>query len=671
MKRKKFGKPRFLVLFFIVLAGIMIFSALFELYQSKHEIYTLMEDQSHSLLESLIMSSYNSLTFNEYLEKAYERRLLNNARLVKILFDKGQVSNQILSDIGQQNQIFRINIYNQYGTKIFSSHRQEHFDQPERYSPIDVLQPIFRGTKDSLVIGIKQARYESGYRYAVAIAAKNRSAIVVNVNAEQILKLRREMGFGVSLRKMIQNPGIIYAALQDTSTIIAASGNIRQLEKINSSEFLNRSLVDSLFLTRTIIFDSLEVFEAVHPFEYQGSTIGLFRLGISLDPVKDINSRIYRRLAIITIVLILVGSLLFTFIFIRQRYDLLQTQYQDVETYSSNILHNVSDSIIVFDYNHGIKIFNSAAEKLFHLTEKTVLGWPVSKVFDTADLDKIMKTKATMHQIECKIGGEIKYLLISKTNLSDSNNLNNTIMVLRDLTEQKNMEIQIQRKHRLSAMGELASGVAHEIRNPLNTIGTIVQQINKDFEPSRNRQEYHQLVGLVYQEVKRIDKTIGDFLRFARPEPIKPELFNFKQFLNEITKQYQHLLETHQIKLKIKTEWEGSVYWDRQQIKQVLMNLMQNAIDAIKQDGRVELSTVLTSKDKLQIIFSDNGPGMREEIRSQIFNLYFTTKAKGTGIGLSMVQRIVYAHGGTINVDSNPGDGTRFILHLPLKIKKI
>jgi PAS domain S-box-containing protein len=456
--------------------------------------------------------------------------------------------------------------------------------------------------------------------------------------------------------------------LQDTFSIIAASGNVRELEEINASGFLSRSLKDSLFQTRNILFDSLEVFEAVHPFAYQGSTIGLFRLGISLDPVQEINARIYRRLAIITIVLILVGSLLFTFIFIYQRYDLLQTQYQEVETYSSNILHNVSDSIIVFDKNYGIKIFNSAAEKLFQLKEKTVLGWSISKVFDPADLNKIMDSKTTMQQMECHIAGEIKYLLISKTNLSDSDNLDYTIMVLRDLTEQKNMELQIQRKHRLSAMGELASGVAHEIRNPLNTIGTIIQQVNKDFEPLENKDEYHQLVGLVHHEVKRINKTIEDFLRFARPEPIKPESFKLKKLIDELKKQYQPLLETHQIKFKIKSEWEGSVYWDRQKIKQVLMNLMQNSIDALQQDGKIELSIAQLSMHKIHINFSDNGPGMSEEIRSKIFNLYFTTKAKGTGIGLSMVQRIVYAHGGTINVDSKSGEGTRFIMHLPIKI---
>ena len=132
---------------------------------------------------------------------------------------------------------------------------------------------------------------------------------------------------------------------------------------------------------------------------------------------------------------------------------------------------------------------------------------------------------------------------MSKSLFHDQEEIENIILVIRDLTEQRRLEDQMQREQRLTAMGELASGVAHEIRNPLNTIGTIIQQLNKDFEPEKNPEEYHELAELVQGEVKRINETVEDFLRFARPEPIHPELFEVQHLLEMIEKQYQYLLE--------------------------------------------------------------------------------------------------------------------------------
>ena len=663
--RKFFLQPRTLLIIFLVMAVLMISSALIELQQSKKELLTLMERQAHSLLESLIIASQNSLKSSELLQKLSKDRLLNNASLVKDLFEKNLVNNDLLREISEKNKIFRINIFNSSGQKIYASHQQEHFDLPENNSPLEILQPIFSGETDTLIIGIKAARYEEGYRYAVALAAKNNSAIVLNIDASQILNFEREIGFGKLLRNVIQNEEIIYVALQDSFHILAASGNVKQLERIEQSKFLSSALMDSTFKARTVVFDSLEVFETVHPFGYRGETIGLFRIGLSLQPIEEINSRIFRRLIIITIILILSGSILFTLIFVRQRYDLLQKQYQVVETYSSNIIQNVSDAIIVFDKIKGIKIFNKTAELLFKKQEKDVLGLTVNQLLPKQDFDNF----PSMQQVELNLNHQVMYLLVSRSTLFDSEGIENTILIIRDLTRQKKLEEQMQRKERLSAMGELASGVAHEIRNPLNTIGTIAQQLRKDFKPVENKEEFSQLSGLVYKEVKRINTTIEDFLKFARPQPLTPSEFELKNLIAQIKQQYQSMAKAHQIELKIYQKWNGNVIWDEKQIKQVLMNLMQNAIDAIKNDGMVTLSVNKTADNEIEIMIKDNGAGMLPEIRSKIFNLYYTTKAKGTGIGLSIVQKIVYEHGGVISVESEPEKGTSFTVKLPERIE--
>ena len=382
VKKSLIQRSRNIVLIFISLASLMIISALVELTQSKEELFQLMETQAHALLESLLTASENSLLTNQYLEDLAKKRLMNNGKLIKRLYDTGNISNEDLKKIGQENDIFRINIFNPQGQKIYSNHEQIHFGLPERTSPQLTLQPIFRGLTDTLIIGLKQARFEEGYRYAVAVATKDRGAIVLNIDAKQILDFKRHIGFGALLRSVVsENPGIIYAALQNKLHILAASGNVKVLEAISQSDFLTRSLEDSLFLTRTVEFDTLEVFEAVHPFAIKNETIGLLRVGLAMDPIHEINQRIYRRLILITIILVIIGSFMFTFIFTRQRFNLLQKQYEIVETYSGNIIGNVSDAIIVYDQQEGIKIFNTAAENLFAVTKNQFLGKSLEDLF--------------------------------------------------------------------------------------------------------------------------------------------------------------------------------------------------------------------------------------------------------------------------------------------------
>ena len=218
-------------------------------------------------------------------------------------------------------------------------------------------------------------------------------------------------------------------------------------------------------------------------------------------------------------------------------------------------------------------------------------------------------------------------------------------------------------------MGELASGVAHEIRNPLNTIGTIAQQLDKDFEPAQNGEEYHQLAGLVHSEVKRIDKTVREFLRFARPTPINPQPFLLSDLLTQLEKQYQSLFQGKNLTFHTDLRWDGEVCWDRQQIQQALMNLIQNGVDALPSPGKLTLTVEQISPSLLELGIRDNGPGIEENIQDKIFNLYFTTKSDGTGIGLSLVQQIVDIHGGAITVDSKKGQGPRFVIHLPLRVR--
>lgn len=665
-KQIKWTQPRLLILIFISLAILMVVSALFELYQSKKELYRLMEKQAHSLMESIIISSKNSLLTNERLSALIEERLLNNAVLINILFENDKITNSVLNEICEQNNIYRINIFDKYGEKLFYSHPQNHFADSEKYSPQQILAPIFTGLVDTLIIGIVPARFEDGNRYAVAVSGKERSAIVVNIDAEQVMEFKKTIGFGPLLRNIVsENPLITFAALQDTSNILAASGNVTVLETIQESDFLLSSLRDSLIISRIADFESLEVFEIVRPFVYNGKTIGLLRLGLSMSPIQDINNRIYRRLIIITVALFIVGSIVFAYIFTLQNFSILKKQYSIVETYSGNIINNASDAIIVYSKNEGIKIFNHAAESLFKTKQSKIIGENLKSLFTQNDYAKINEQSSTIQSLDCLINKINRYLLISKTYFIDDKDEKNTILLIRDLTNQKLMEEQMERKQRLTAMGELASGVAHEIRNPLNSISTIIQQLDKDFTPTDDVEEYHELSNIVYSEINRINQTVEDFLHFAKPEEIKPESFELKTLLIQLQKQYKGILDKHHIQMEIKQSWNGQVTWDLNKMKQVFINLIDNAKDAINRDGAISISINKSSNNDINIQIKDDGIGMPDTVQPNVFNLYYTTKARGTGIGLSIVQRIIFEHKGTITINSKKDVGTIISIVLP------
>lgn len=668
LKKKIFNpliQKKSLILIFIFTGIIIISSAVIELQQSKEELFSLMESQSHSLLESMSQASENAIIASQQVEEEIKNRLLNNCYYIKTLYEKKLVTNSLLKDFVDDNNLYRINIFNKSGKKIFSSHETIHHDLQEKISPADVLRPIFSNETDTLIIGIKGARFEEGFRYAVALAVNDRSAVVCNIDAEEILSLRKKIGFGSLVKKVVSNPNIIYVAIQDTSSVLAASSNVDSLEDINNSKFLSQALNDSLYLWRIHKFSNNDVFEAVHPFSYQNQNVGLLRLGISLEPLGAINDKIIRRIIIIGIILFVLGSIVLTLIFINQNFDTLKKQFQSIESFSNRVIEKVNDAIIVLDNDNKIKLVNESVIKLFRKTKEQIINQEFCSLIAADKCEEILGSEFSLQQFDIAINGQAKNLLISKSRFNDASEKLNTILVISDFTEQRILENRIERNERLAAIGELASSVAHEIRNPLNSIGTITQQLGKDYIPNENVDEYVDLTKLVYKEVKRINEIIENFLKFAKPLPIKPTHFKPNEFFDEIKKQYDTVLTRKNILMKIESEYGGEVLWDRTQIHQVMINLIENAIDATDTNGSINITCKEIANNKLVVDISDSGKGIPQKNLKKIFNLYFTTKSKGNGIGLSIVQKIISEHNGIIDVTSSPGVGSTFTMIIP------
>ena len=659
-------QPKSLILIFVVTAIVVISSAFVELNQSKSEMLELMEKQGHSILETMLVSSNNALSSYNKIEKEIKNRLLNNAQTIKLFDEKGLLSNSLLEKFSKSNNIYRINIFNSAGRKIYSSHRYIHFPKNEKDNPVKYISPILRGEEDTLIIGLKTARFVDEQRFAVALATNDRKAIVLNVNADELLKFRKEVGFGTLLKKVTENPQIVYAALQDEKEIIAGSGKIEELENIQSSALIQKSLKENDYKWQVLKFQTLEVFEVLHPFVHDGKIIGIFRLGLSLEPLYKINERITRRIISIAILLFVFGFVTITLVFVRQNFGLLSKRFNAMESYSKRIVDNVSDGIIVMDSERKITLFNKAAELILNISEQNAKGIVFESIFTSEACRQIWNYPHDVSEIECTLNTEQKIFLFSLNEYIDENKLTNYILVFRDLTVQKQIERQTQRSEKMIAMGELASSVAHEIRNPLNSIGTIAQQIGKDFKVKENEEEFGKLTSIVYKEVRRINETIETFLKFARVKSIKPEEFFLNNFFDNLLNQFEPLCTKNKINLIINCEYNGIVVLDKSQMKQVFINLIENSIDAMPAGGVISIDAKV-ARNRIEINFSDNGAGIVQDKIKKIFDLYFTTKQKGNGIGLSIVHKIITEHDGSISVVSKVNEGTSFHINIPLK----
>jgi signal transduction histidine kinase len=227
----------------------------------------------------------------------------------------------------------------------------------------------------------------------------------------------------------------------------------------------------------------------------------------------------------------------------------------------------------------------------------------------------------------------------------------------------------LRRRDRLAAMGELASTVAHEVRNPLNAVGMTAQRLRREFlaatpADSPERGELGELLDVMSTETQRIDRIVQQFLDYARPPRIAPAPTALGPLVTELAERTRPLAESRGVALGTDVSAAGEALVDPAQLRQALDNLLRNAIDATAPGGRVDLAASCDAGG-CAIEVRDTGKGIEPDHLPRIFDLYFTTKADGTGVGLAVTQQIVSAHGGTIEVDSRPGAGTAMTIRLP------
>src|SRR3989304_1913929 len=332
-----------------------------------------------------------------------------------------------------------------------------------------------------------------------------------------------------------------------------------------------------------------------------------------------------------------------------------------IEGYNENILQSVPSGVMSFDEELRITKVNLTAEKVFEIKRETVLGKYHEDVLNSPITD-LLKEKKVIER------GEISYTTPSGRkiwlglNLSPLKNKEaktiGQILVFTDITEIKAFEAQMELRSRLSSLGEISAGIAHELRNPMGVIAGYTKLLSK-----RADESLRPTVNAIAKEINVMNRIISDFLSFAKPAELNISDVDLKGIIGNCVSVVAG--GKGDIKTHIDIDGLPAIKGDEVLLRQAFTNLIQNAIESMPKGG--ELSVRSSLGDFIEVSISDTGPGIAENIVDKIFLPFFTTKDRGTGLGLSIVQKIIVSHGGNIFVDSG-NNGTTFRIRFPIEI---
>lgn len=227
---------------------------------------------------------------------------------------------------------------------------------------------------------------------------------------------------------------------------------------------------------------------------------------------------------------------------------------------------------------------------------------------------------------------------------------------------------QLRRADRLSALGQLSAGMAHEIRNPLGAIKGTAEILQEDFSPQDKKYEFLQIM---LKEISRLDRILGEFLMFAKPASPEKGIIKINELLASVLSLVAQQASKNNVRIDAELSEEVAVRADEGLLRQAFLNLVLNAIQAMPSGGELKVRAAMedgkSGKRECSISIADTGGGMSEENLKRLFNPFFTTKKEGTGLGLVITHRIVEAHGGTIGVQSRENEGTTFTVKLSME----
>jgi two-component system sensor histidine kinase HydH len=398
-------------------------------------------------------------------------------------------------------------------------------------------------------------------------------------------------------------------------------------------------------------------------------------LGLKMIEFERADAADMHHAVFMSAILVALGSAAFFFLFVIQNYYLVDKALRQAQDYTRQVVAHMANGLLSIDSRGQVVSFNRLAIELLDVEEADIGGRDLRQWIDfdaTGISQTLSRCQAVMDRemIYQRKNGRTLPLSLSVTPISgDSNTCTGAVILLRDLREIKQLEAQVRRAEKLAAIGELAAGVAHEIRNPLSSIKGFAQYLRHSLKDRPEECEYAQVMA---REVDRINRVVTDLLTYARPMRVDllpvdlPELVHHTLRLGAADAQAKEVSLTPRLSNGL-----GTVKLDGNQITQALLNLLLNSIHAVSRRGKIEVGGGMEKGGRLlRLWVEDDGPGIAAEHQEKVLDPFFTTRHKGTGLGLAIVQKIAENHRGWVQIQSPPAGrsgGTLVSIFIPVE----
>lgn len=358
-----------------------------------------------------------------------------------------------------------------------------------------------------------------------------------------------------------------------------------------------------------------------------------------------------------------------------------QSNVRELEELNRKIVENISSGLITISTTGEITYLNRAAEQILGETRPALLGTSIEVIFPgtlpvlptqaeaSAEDGSRLPSARWERQVVRPDGQKFTLGFSSSPLRSQEGTLMGMILIFEDLTLIRRLEEKARRTDRLKAVGRLAAGMAHEIRNPLASISGSIQVLQAELEL---HDENRVLMDIVVRETDRLNELLTDFLRYVRPTQAERLEVDLPRMIREIFETLKHHPRcSSELEFRIEIQHTYRLLADPSQLRQVLWNLALNAVEVMPDGGTLTISTndvpgESDETERIALRIHDSGPGIEPSMVERIFDPFFSTKPGGTGLGLALVEKLVQAHDGTIRVRSTPGSGTEFELLFPI-----
>lgn len=420
--------------------------------------------------------------------------------------------------------------------------------------------------------------------------------------------------------------------------------------------------------------DTFEVYRGLFPLYAEGKERSIKQqdnlviyVGFNMDKIEKAAASDKRNTVIMALVLLVIGSSAIISLFLVQAYRLTRSALWRTQAFSDTLVKNMPIGLVAFDNAGKIISYNEKAREILKDFSPGLAAGKDMAVLPAPLRNLLVELTApsSLQEREVEIvtpRGEMQKWEALVAGLAEDESFSGKMLLLRDVTQLRELEKEVAKSRHLKSISSLAAGVAHEIRNPLSSIKGFAVYLKERLQADS---EDKKTADIIVSEVERLNRVITQLIEFARPLELKKKKTLVSDLVDHALELIKAAAQKNNVKISIvpkNNELFAEV--DPDKVKQVLLNIFLNAIAAMKEGGTLDIGWA-REEENIRLTIADEGAGIEEADLPRIYDPYFTSKPAGTGLGLAVVQKIMEAHGGRILVESAAGKGTKVALYFP------